>query len=104
MKNYYRSLRNNFINAIESSPLAKNCTIHEEDSGLHFLLKIKTELKATELKERFASAGLNIPLLSEYFYTGTKDPNEKEPVFIINYSGISKNKIEEIVQKMCSVM
>lgn len=104
MKNYYRSLRNNFINAIECSPLAKNCTIHEEDSGLHFLLKIKTELKATELKERFASAGLKIPLLSEYFYTSSKDQNEKEPVFIINYSGISKNKIEEIVQKMCSVM
>ncbi len=103
MKNYYRSLRNDFIKAIENSAFAKNVSIHEEEAGLHFLLEVKTDFLAEELKLRFAKVGLKIPLLSEYFYSKNQNSVENKPIFIINYSGIPKNKIEEIVQRMNTV-
>ncbi len=40
MKNWYRSLRDQLITAIESSALRDRCTIQEEDAGLHFLLTV----------------------------------------------------------------
>ena len=99
MKNYYRSLRNNLILAFQKSALSKICSIREENSGLHFLLTVKIGVDATEIKEKWQKNGINIPLLSEYFYGKSKNP-EIESTFVINYSGIQTEKISEIVKRM----
>lgn len=126
MKNFYRNLRNSLIFAIQTSELSKYSKIQEEESGLHFLLSIKSELSAAELEERLLHEGINLPLLSNYYYENEgKNESENselyeknaksndlenapkstldaknEKTFIVNYSGIRKEKIAEIVQRM----
>lgn len=106
MKNYYRTLRNNLISAIEKSPLSEIFSIHEENSGLHFLLTIdseKTPLSAAEIQKKWMENGINIKLLSDYFY---QDGNERKSgeSFIVNYSGIKKEAIPEIIERMCEAI
>ncbi len=73
MKNWYRSLRDQLITAIESSALRERCTIQEEDAGLHFLLTVTSMADANmastpqELQQRLKDAGLTLSLLSEYY-------------------------------------
>lgn len=125
MKNYYRNLRNAFIYALEKSRISSFITIQEEEAGLHFLLNLKTQKTGQELKSAFLSQGLNLPLLSEFYYgryyeeavTGgqgsTISPPDFEPAgqagsasfpgartFVINYSALEKEKIPAIVQRM----
>lgn len=107
MKNFYRNLRNSLISAIQQSRLKKNCKIREEESGLHFLLTIKSEQSATELEERLLREGIKLPLLSNYYYENNNVGREpcgnyakNEKTFIVNYSGIKKEKIAEIVRRM----
>lgn len=128
MKNFYRNLRNSLISAIQQSRLKENCKIREEESGLHFLLTIKSEQSATELEERLLREGIKLPLLSNYYYENNNVSGElyennaksndlqnnadlqiapkstldakKEKTFIVNYSGIRKEKIAEIVRRM----
>ncbi len=115
MKNFYRNLRNSLISAIEQSRLKENCKIREEESGLHFLLTIKSKRSATELEERLLREGINIPLLSSFYYENNNESSQNvggelsdsdaksdkiEKTFVVNYSGIKKERIAEVVQRM----
>ncbi|MBR6913114.1 MAG: PLP-dependent aminotransferase family protein [Treponema sp.] len=113
MKNYYRNLRNNFISALNSSSLKDIVVIHEENSGLHFLLRLKNDSSdeknsADSIKRihaRLLKEKINIQLLSDFFYDDENDKNFYEKnfykdSFVLNYSGIEREKIPEIVKKM----
>lgn len=126
MKNYYRSLRNNLIKAFENSLLSKIGTIHEENSGLHFLFTLNRNQNARLLQKKWRDAGIKIELLSDYFYSPQNSKtaynsktehrskparadkplhdSKKNPVqesFIINYSALDRNLISKTVKKMC---
>ena len=99
MKNYYRSLRNNLISAFQKSALSEIFTIREENSGIHFLLLLKKDLDAGKIQKEWRKRGINIPLLSEYFYGENKNP-ETAAAFVVNYSGIPREKISDIAARM----
>ena len=103
MKNYYRSLRNNLIQAIQNSALMPLCRITEQESGLHFLLSLRSEKNPKILQKQLLELGIKIPLLSDYFY---ENPgfDSGEVTFIMNYSGIKKEKIEKIIERIGQVI
>ncbi|MCR4939948.1 MAG: PLP-dependent aminotransferase family protein [Treponemataceae bacterium] len=103
MKNYYRNLRNSLVQAINSSAFAEKCSIREENAGLHFLLDFKLPVSGKTLQEGFFENGLDIPLLSEY-YQAKKSPDDDKALFVINYSGISRESIQETVARMASAV
>lgn len=100
MKNFYRSLRNDLINALHKSSVSRLIKIHEQEAGLHFLLTVKSELSGKDLKKRFLQNGIKLNLLSEYYYQREEDLK----TFIVNYSGIRKEKIGEIIEGMEKVL
>ena len=99
MKNYYRNLRNDLIGAIEKSRLSKTVKILEEDAGLHFILRALIALPSRELQNRLLQKGINVALLSDFYYNKPKSQSNQSD-FVINYSGIEKSKIARIVQRM----
>ena len=52
-----------------------------------------------QLQRSFLENGLDIPLLSEYWIGGGMNEMDK-PVFVMNYSGISREIIPEAVERM----
>ncbi len=102
MRNYYRKLRDTLLNAIRKSPLNSNCTILEENSGLHFLLKINTDKTDTQLKADARSNGLIISCMSDYYMH--HPINNNEHIIIINYSGIDAGSINSIIEKLCRII
>lgn len=98
MKNFYRNLRNSLISAIESSALAKFCKIQEEESGLHFLLTIESSFSSAELIRRLNAQKINLPPLTNFYYN--KNSSSTKNTFVVNYSGIKKDRIPEIVKRM----
>lgn len=124
MKNYYRGIRNDFINALKKSKLSSISEIEEEDSGLHFILNIKSVFAPEELKKRLLQKGINIALLNDYYYGSVKKNTgegraaadstafdsskferaaieSSEPfhaAFVVNYSALKKEKIERAIE------
>lgn len=98
MKNYYRNLRNNLIGALENSSLSKVCKICEEEAGLHFLLSVDSEKTKEQLVERLLEQGINLPLLNGFYYG--EAPVSEEKTFVVNYSGIKKERIGETVRRL----
>ena len=98
MKNFYRNLRNTLISAIQTSRFAKFCKIQEQESGLHFLLTIENNFSQAELVNRLNAQKINLPLLTDFYYT--KNSPDKTNTFVVNYRGIKKSRIPEIVNRL----
>lgn len=98
MRTYYRNLRDTLLDALKNSPLASRITVSEEDAGLHFLLKIHTNLTDKEIIAKAANAGIRLSCMSQYYH----EESEQYPhTLIMNYSGIDSAAIPAIIEKLC---
>ena len=77
--------------AIRKSKLNEVCEIIENDSGLHFLIRIRTEKPDGEILHALSGKGIRVNALSEYFFT----PSGTKHCFIINYSNADIEKAGE---------
>lgn len=97
MRRYYRTLRDSLLREIENSSLSKIATIKEENSGLHFLMKIKTDLSDEKIKKIAETNNIKLSLLSEFYQNPTE---ECKHTLVINYSGIKPENIEKAVKML----
>lgn len=97
MRNYYRMLRDKFIELINNSKLSKACTISEEDSGLHFLINLDTKLTDYELKKTVLSHNVLISCVSDYYH---EQANAKQHTIIVNYSGLYQEQLPIIISAL----
>lgn len=97
MRNYYHRQRDTLLDAIKKSPLSSRVTITEEDSGLHFLMKIDTALSDAELMEKAREKGLRLTALSRYYH---RPDSDVEHIFIINYSYLETEHIPGAIRRL----
>lgn len=88
MRLYYSRQRKLMIETIRKSRLNEVCEIIENDSGLHFLIRIRTDKADGEILHALGERGIRVNALSEYFFT----PSEMKHCFIINYSNVDIEK------------
>ena len=98
---YYIRQRKRLISCIENSSLKDKCEIIENESGLHFLLRLRTDIPDEVLKEKMKESGIKIQSLSEFYLS---DEGAKEHYFIINYSNIDLNKFTQVSEIICSLI
>ncbi|MGI5977671.1 MAG: PLP-dependent aminotransferase family protein [Candidatus Limivicinus sp.] len=94
MRQYYKALRDSLLGEIKVSPLSERVTVAEENAGLHFLLKINTELPDAVLYERALKKGLRLSFLSSFYRTPA---SINQHILVINYSGINPEDIKRAV-------
>jgi len=100
MKNYYREQRSRILAALAASPIAAISTITERNAGTHFLLDVRTALTEAEVRERALAADLSLSFYSDYNYHKNSGST---CTLVINYAGISTDKIPAVVERLCSL-
>ena len=105
MRSHFREQRNLLLSCIKNSPLSSIVKIGEEDAGLHFLMYVKTPLSEEELVKRFERAQIRISFLSKYYYNDKPSyPKDISHVLIINYSGLIRERMEEVINRFGSCL
>lgn len=97
MRTFYHGRHDALLRVIRSSPLHKKVKILEEESGLHFLMKIQTAQTEEAFCEACLEQGIKIVPLSDYYQPKKEARNH---VFIINYSSIEEDKMAEAVDRI----
>lgn len=100
MRSHYRKLRDRIISLIKAHPAAAAFHIMEEDAGLHFLMKVDTDLDDASLVDRAAGAGIRILCLSDYYHAGGQT-GARAHTLVMNYSGIAEEILDEAVDRLC---
>ncbi len=101
MKTLYRTKRDIVINAIRNSAFAHQVTIHEENAGLHFLIRLDTTLSDNEIIRLAAEKGIRLAFLSEYIHDAEKSSPH---VLILNYSGIDTERLPEGIRRLEAIL
>ena len=91
MRKFYRNRRNRVISLLENCRFAGKLTILEQDAGLHFLLKVDTDLTDEALTRRLRELGLKVRPLSHYYH---EIPAQSQRCLVINYAGLSEDALE----------
>ena len=102
MRKFYRTRRNRLIELLTQSSFADQITILEQDAGLHFLLRIRTEWTDRELVELCARAGIRVRCLSDY-YEGTV-PQWARSCLVINYSGLDEEALPPVLERLAGMV
>ncbi len=96
MRKFYKARRNRVLDMVRSCPLAQELTILEEDAGLHFLVRVATDLTDRELVKRCSSLGIRVQTLGSYYHGPV--PPEDEKCLVINYSGLTDPQLDRLEQ------
>ena len=96
MRKVYKTRRNRIISILKHCPLTSSMTILEQDAGLHFILRVDTELSDDALVQRCLDAGIRVQPLSS-FYHG-QPPKEFEHCLVVNYSGLKDDDLDRLAQ------
>lgn len=97
MRNYYHKQRDYLLDVIKKSPLSSFVSITEEDAGLHFLMKINTDLEDSVLIQRAYKKNIRLTCLSQYYH---EPPKNVEHIFIINYSYLEMKHIPKAIDDL----
>ena len=98
IKNYYKKLRVQIINAIRESSIGEISEIVEHHSGTHFLLKVKTDLSEEEVNEKCLENDLHILTYADYIKDDTD--SDKSMTLVINYAGINPERIDDVIKRI----
>ena len=96
LRNYYQKKQEIILKAFQSSTLKNKIEIYNDSAGIHFLMKIKSKKKEKEIINNAYSKGIKLNPLSNYY----PDHQEKNNIYVMNYSSIDSNNIEKIVEKL----
>ncbi len=95
MRLYYIRQRKAILSLIYSSPMKDRCSVIENDSGLHFILRLHTTLSDEKVKEILKEEGIKISALSDFSHFSSISHD-----FIISYSNLDL----EIFKKALSIL
>ena len=98
MRKFYRGRRNKIMELLMNCPFASRLTVREEDAGLHFLLRVDTDLSDGALTGLCREAGLSLRPLSSYFHTPV--PEQVAHTLVINYAGLREEELETALKKL----
>ena len=90
MRTASRRKRDLLLKSIKSGPLADISEISEEQSGLHFLINLKLSISDDEFIEKCLEKNIKITAVSERS-------------FMVNYSSVPLERIEEAVNILSSI-
>ena len=66
MKRHYRLLRQELFGLLRQSPAAERMTVLGDEAGLHFILRMQTDLSDEALEQRLYEGGIRATALSRY--------------------------------------
>ena len=97
MRKFYKTRRNRVVSVLENCRFSDKITILEQDAGLHFLLKVQTQLPDAVLVEHLAQAGIRIKPISSYYHLPA---GEDRHLFVVNYSVLDETALEEALSRL----
>ena len=98
MRKYYKNRRNQVIFCLERCTFSGNLTILEQDAGLHFLLKVDTDLPDDALTEKLEKAGVRVRALSHYYHAPPGE--DKLHHLVVNYAGLNPEALEQALESL----
>lgn len=99
MRKLYHIKRDSIINALKNSNYAQKIDVLEKDAGLHFLIRLHSDVHNEKLLMQPEMYGIKIVPLSVYY---KNPPDSTRHYFVVNYTSAVNEKIPEAIERIFS--
>jgi GntR family transcriptional regulator/MocR family aminotransferase len=107
MRLFYIKKRQLVLDRITHNFTADECSVIENDSGLHFLLKLHTNIPDTVLEHKLLEKRIRLQSLSSFFQE-RRAPEGTLPsdthLFLLNYSNIDMDGLDAALKTIRECM
>ena len=97
MRTRYKIKKDRLLREMEHSGLLRISEIRQEESGLHFLLCIRSKTDAETIRQAALEQGVRVMSLADYYHAARPEPGAR---FVISYSEMPDALIEEAVRRL----
>ncbi len=94
MRKDYKARRNRVKHILEQFPMPEKLTFWEENAGLHFVVKVETQIPDPVLEQKLLQCGIRVRCLSSYYQGHV--PEDAYHCLVINYSGLSDAQLDQM--------
>ncbi len=101
MRNFYRTRRQQVIDAFRASPLRKAATLEEDFAGLHFVLSIHKDVDDKKLIKDLELYAVKINPIALYCYGNAGEYQHK---FLLNYGSLDPDRLPECFERMARAL
>ena len=95
-RRFYKARRDRVLELIQRSAAASRLTILEENAGLHFILRVDTQLSDRALEQRCRQADLPLRALSSYYHDAAARADTH--CLVVNYAALSDRQMTAMEQ------
>ncbi len=119
-RTYYRGIRNDLVEALQSSPVAHMLEVEVTDAGLHFLMRVHAACGEDAIAAAARARGVELSPLSGYCAgrpvaggaaglrgrpdaagaPAAGDAPAEAPTFVMNYSGLTAEQVAPAVEAL----
>ena len=99
MRLYYIRQRQAVLSLLSSSLMKDKCSVIENDSGLHFILRLNTFISDKEVKDILYREGIKISALSDYSRSSSISHD-----FIISYSNLDMDAFKKALGVLSEII
>lgn len=98
MRRFYRARRNRMVAMLKQASFCSRMEILEQNAGLHFILRLRTQRTEEELCALCARAGIRIRSLGDYYWGDV--PPWSRGCLVVNYSGIDETQLTQAMDQL----
>lgn len=100
LRSYYQNKKDIITKTFLSGPLKNKVEIYNEGAGIHFLMKIKSDKNEQQIVSDAFSKEIKLVPLSQFYH----DDLYHDKIFVMNYSSINLECIDEVVRKLNTII
>ncbi len=101
MRLYYSRQRSKVLACIKQSSLKDKCEIIENDSGLHFLLRLHTNIRHDMLCKLLSDLHIHLESLAKYYHNPA---SLTKNLFILNYSNLKLEDFQAALELIATAL
>jgi GntR family transcriptional regulator/MocR family aminotransferase len=100
MKKYYRELHSGLIDEFEKSRISGISVLSDPAAGLHFSLKLDTDLSDDRIRSEMEKNGVRVSFMSDYIDGENTAPH----ILLVNYSGLDREKFGKALEILYTII
>ena len=92
-RSYYRSLKNDLVDALRSCPVADRIQTEATEAGLHFLMHVDVPGPTEALLQAARARGVILSPLSAFCAPGQALASGLDGTYVMNFAGLASNQV-----------
>lgn len=100
MRSHYRGVRDELVAALAACPAAGRLSVEGAGAGLHFLLRVESDVSEAAIADAARREGVALAPLSAFRQRPAEAACQGAPAFVVSYAALDRAAVPQVVEAL----